>query len=490
MRNIVKSGNVHRRAHFKSVPIDAAQARKWDETLAACNWVAPGFIHIMYSMLVPKGRTLAALFTEDIPFTAATDGFQLIFKPSRFFQYTLMKRVFIVVHEIMHNIFDHCGMSFRFRQVGTVTWEGITVPFIPMLANILQDCIINDSLIESRMGEFDPAWIHNKELACYTDSWVERYVKLYKEAEKECSGSGRGKGKGKPDKDAVEDKLEEKFAPSDDAGDDKKDDGAGDDTQNGPAPPRKGQFDMHLDPGSGGSGDPDDKDDAPQPRERSEIEWQQAVAAGMAVAKAQGKLPAAMELIFGEILTPVVDWKDHIRALFARKVGSGGYDYRKPDRRLIVRDIVAPGRSGHGAKTVVVGADNSGSIYSDPTLLGRFLGEVGGILEDVNPEEIIVIWCDAEVHEVDYVTDPQDVATIQRRGSTGGGGTSFVPVFQWIEDNHVKPDALVYLTDMMGTFPDEAPDYPVIWGTITPIEQIPAPFGDAVFIPTIDAEHR
>jgi predicted metal-dependent peptidase len=253
------------------------------------------------------------------------------------------------------------------------------------------------------------------------------------------------------------------------------------DMENPPDLPRQGQFDMHLNPGTGGS---DGKEDDDQPRERSELEWQQAVAAGMAVAKAQGKLPSALELVFGEILEPTISWKDHIRALFARRVGSGGYDWRKPDRRLIVRDIVAPGRSGHGARLVVVGGDNSGSIYSDKTLLGRWLGEIGGILEDVNPEQIILIWCDAKVHEVDEITDPTELQHIQKRGSTGGGGTSFVPVFQWIEDNHLKPDVLVYLTDMMGTFPAEEPSYPVIWGSISSPEQHPAPFGDLVFIPT------
>ena len=47
---------------------------------------------------------------------------------------------------------------------------------------------------------------------------------------------------------------------------------------------------------------------------------------------------------------------------------------------------------------------------------------------------------------------------------SGFGGTSFVPVFDWIRENKVKKgidvSALIYLTDGMGTYPDETPDYP------------------------------
>ena len=45
----------------------------------------------------------------------------------------------------------------------------------------------------------------------------------------------------------------------------------------------------------------------------------------------------------------------------------------------------------------------------------------------------------------------------------GGGGTSFLPVFDWIAGRGLRPDLLVYFTDAEGEFPRRAPDYPVIW---------------------------
>ena len=47
----------------------------------------------------------------------------------------------------------------------------------------------------------------------------------------------------------------------------------------------------------------------------------------------------------------------------------------------------------------------------------------------------------------------------------GFGGTSFIPVFERIEElqkkEMLKIDALIYLTDSMGVFPEKEPDYPV-----------------------------
>lgn len=451
------------RANFKPVPLTSLQQKKWDETLAAVTWMMPSITHLLYSMLVPKGRTIAALFTEDLPVIAATDGYQLIFKPSQFFEYNLQKRVFIVAHEVMHNVFDHCGVGYRLRKQGIVTMEGKTLPYDPMTANIVQDLIINDGLVESRIGEFDKSWLHDPATASHKDSWVEAYFRVYKKQKGGGGqGQGKGRGQGQPDPNG----------------------GSGNRPGNEPPMPGPGQFDMHMDPGTGGNNGQEDQplsQDPQQQPERSEQEWQQAVAAAAAVGRAQGKLPAAMEMMFGQFLEPVVDWKDHVRSLIMRTPGSGGYDFRKPDRRLIVRDIVAPGRSGFGAGCIVLGLDSSGSIYADPTLIDRWLGELAGIMADLNPKEVHVVWCDAAVQRVDICEELSDIETIRHKGAKGGGGTSFEPVFNYVEEHDLRPDALIYLTDGYGTFPREAPRYAVIWGNIT--KGYKYPFGEVVDIP-------
>jgi predicted metal-dependent peptidase len=46
---------------------------------------------------------------------------------------------------------------------------------------------------------------------------------------------------------------------------------------------------------------------------------------------------------------------------------------------------------------------------------------------------------------------------------TGGGGTEFAPVFDWVDKSDIQPDLLIYFTDAQGDIPDQQPPYPVVW---------------------------
>lgn len=412
------------------------EERMWNETRVALLWQAPMFTHIFYEMMNCSTSSYIALFTKspDIPI-AATDGKSLILNPDGFFKYDLQERVFICAHEIAHNIFDHCGQGYRFSVAGHIGYaDGSRLEYNSELMNVATDLVINDMLCEASIGKYNTDWLHDKALGTAADSAIDVYRKIFKRNGGK-GGKGGGTGKG------------------------------------------NGRFDQHLNPGAGDGKDPHAADS-----QRNAQEWRTAVEAGMASAKAQGKLPASMELAFGKLLNPEVPWNEKIEAFFARKIGSGAYDWRRPDRRLIVRDIYAPGRSGHGAGTVAVAIDTSGSIVADPTLLDRFMGELAGILEDVRPKRLMVMWIDADVHAVDEVEEPGDIATLKPKG---GGGTDFRPAFDWLARENIEPDALVYLTDGYGTFPPKAPSYPTLWGNITPqlTNNGHYPFGEVVEVP-------
>lgn len=405
-----------------TVELSAEDKRKWIETRSALLWTAPAFTHILFSMLNPSKGELAAVFTEDVPI-AATDGSNLILNPKTFFKYTLGERIFITAHEIAHCMFNHCGLSRPFRQTQKVKYNnGTELPYDAQLMNVAMDLIINDMLIDSKIGTFPKEGCHDKSIATHKDSFLDAYKKVFKQDK---NGGGGGKG----------------------------------------------GFDVLLDPGAAQGKNPDQAT-----QDRSETAWGTAIAAAMASAKAQGKLPAALERVFSEILEPTAPWQDLIRAFFARKVGAGSYDWRKPDRRLIQRDIYAPQRAGNGCGDVVVAVDTSGSIGQRE--LDVFFAEMRGILEDVRPNRLFLVWCDAKVHHVDELDQSSDLGGLKPHG---GGGTDFRPVFDWIEGQDLRPDALVYLTDGMGSFPKDEPRYPVVWGSIYPSSKYP--FGDVVDIP-------
>lgn len=435
---------------IRRVPLTPQQEKLWSDTRAALIWHCPAFSHIFYTLLQNAGPKAQAVFTDDpaIPI-AATDGKNLIFNtgPKGFFMFNLNQRVFIASHEIMHCILNHIGISHMLRMRGKVTYQdGKSLPYDGEQMNEAEDYVINAILMESKVGQFptvdgqagsaklgllDPA------IATSASNSLDTYRKIFKK-----SPEGKGKGSGA---------------------------GAGAGAGGG-----GGRFDVHLPPGASIGQDP-----VSAANDRNQSQWDTEIQAGLSAARAMGKLPMELDRALKAVLEPQVDWREQIQALFARKVGSGTCDWSRPDRRLITRDIYAPGRSGFGAGTVVVGVDTSGSIGSRE--LDMFMAEMAGILEDVRPKQLVIIWCDAKVHRLDYAEEASDLNTIRAKGAPGGGGTSFIPVFDRIEQEGLEPEALVYLTDGMGSFPQRAPKYPVIWGNIYKGSKYP--FGDVVDIP-------
>jgi predicted metal-dependent peptidase len=136
--------------------------------------------------------------------------------------------------------------------------------------------------------------------------------------------------------------------------------------------------------------------------------------------------------------------------------------------------MILPGRQGYGAKDVAVVIDNSGSIGGRE--LGAFFAEVAGILQDVRPKTIWLIHCDTKVNRVDQCSSLDELADLRAKGSPGGGGTSFIPPFEYLKENGIEPECLVYLTDGFGSYPSE-PRYPTIWCMTT--DQDP-PWGEVV----------
>lgn len=417
--------------HIERSELNPTQQKQWNDTRTALIWHAPAFSHIFYTLLQNTGDDHKAVFTADpnIPI-AATDGSNLILNtsPTGFFRFNLNMRVFIVAHEIMHCILNHVNISHHLRMRGKVTFtNGKSLDYDSEQMNCAEDYVINAILSESKIGQMpaEPdgtiAGLLDAAIATSKDNSLDTYQKIYKKN-----------------------------------------------------PESKKRFDKHLPPGCSMGKDP-----VSAAAERNQAAWDTEVASAIACAKAMGKLPESLKRALDAMLEPKVDWQEKIRSLFARKVGSGTFDWKRPDRRLITRDIYAPGRSGFGAGTVVVGVDTSGSVGKKE--LNMFFAEMAGILEDVKPKRLLVIWCDATVHRIDELEDASDLNITRAKGAPGGGGTDFRPVFKKIAEMDLQPEALVFLTDGMGSFPTKAPAYPVIWGNIYPASKFP--FGDVVDIP-------
>jgi predicted metal-dependent peptidase len=120
---------------------------------------------------------------------------------------------------------------------------------------------------------------------------------------------------------------------------------------------------------------------------------------------------------------------------------------------------------------IVIAIDTSGSV--DESLLAEFLGEINSIMQSYPNYEIDIITADAKVqsHEVFFPGESLNYEI------SGGGGTDFRPVFEYIDSYIDYPTLLLYFTDGMGTYPNGDVNYDVLW--IMP-EEKDVPFGEVV----------
>lgn len=406
------------------------QQQAWESTMSMMSWTAPGFRHLFYKLLVNHKGKHACVPTKAVP-VAATDAKNILINPDTFFKYDLPERVFIIGHEVVHNVYQDVPFLYRCRKSGTVpTDDGGTIPFNEQVMQQAMDYRINALLRDSKIGKPPKNCLLDDKIATAKTGIGEAYKKLYKDYEDNGGLPGEG-------------------------------------------------FDLVLNPGQSTGQNP-------QSAMPNQQQWQVEIKSAQTLEQMKGKgdLPAALKRMFQEILEPKVPWTDKIRGIFNRKVGSGSYNWKKGDRRFIVRDIFYPSRSGNGAGHVVVWGDTSGSIGQKE--LSQYLAELSSIVDDCMPTRISVLWCDAAIHDIDEITDATDMAALTYKANTqgvgGGGGTSVMPVFEWISQLQEPPEVFIGFTDGYVSFPQTEPAIPcIIWASTSkgPDEY---PWGDVVEI--------
>src|ERR1700676_3998083 len=349
--------------------LTSKQMNQWGDTSSMMTWVCPGFRYLWYRLLNNNNGKYVAVPTREVPY-AATDGKNIMINPDSFFEFNLPERVFVVAHEIVHNMFGDVELLHRCVISGVVPMhDGTSLPFDNSTMQKAMDLRINALLKESRI-ERPPKGGHYDDKIIGDMSVIEVY------------------------------QQENKKKP--------KDDGDGGNGQDGDNP---GGFDNLLPPGKSTGQNPQQA-----AMQRSQQQWAVEVAAAQTIEqiRSQGKMAGALKRLFQQVLEPEIDWTEQIKAIIARKVGSGSYNWRRGDRRFIGRDIFLPSQSGFGAGWIIIWGDTSGS--RDMAEIESNLAELSGIISDVHPKRLTVIWCDAAISEVDEVEDAVDLQRIKARG--------------------------------------------------------------------------
>ena len=199
-------------------------------------------------------------------------------------------------------------------------------------------------------------------------------------------------------------------------------------------------------------------------------EWEIAVNQAATLAQQAGKVPAGLRRTLEGAAEAKVDWRELLRRLWSDTIPADS-SWMRPNRRHIWSGLYLPGVVREGIGEIAIAVDCSGSVNTRQLRL--FEAEIRSILEGQRPERVHVLYFDAEVHKVDtYVA-----GEMLHLEPVGGGGTDFGPCFDWLNEHGVRPQTMVFLTDLYGTFPDSAPDYPVLWASTGGRQ---APFGSVI----------
>lgn len=381
----------------------------------------PFFSSLLFDMMDVQIGKFPHIFGGLSP-TAATDGKRIYIDEDFLSKLKLPEAVFLVCHEIGHAMWMHMARAKHYHDMG---FEG--EPFDPRRWNHAGDYVINDMLVESKIGSMPPHGLIDKQYKHYM--LVED---VYRD-------------------------LKDKMPPQP-----KITVTVGTNGQQAETDGNDGQtMDVHIHAGA----------------EINDAEMRRAVQTALDAAKAMGKCPQALERFATQFLKPKVDWRSQLRAVVSRAIARDATTWTKPHRRrLVTQNIYLPAYSGFGAGDVVVVVDTSGSIGEHE--LNVFFSELDDILRTTRPTSVTLIGCDAAINTVHHLGDVDSLSDNPPKLG-GGGGTSFKPPFEWVEKEGGTPSALIYFTDMYGEFPSKEPPYQTIWCKTTKEK---APWGSEIEI--------
>lgn len=190
-------------------------------------------------------------------------------------------------------------------------------------------------------------------------------------------------------------------------------------------------------------------------RERIARKWQKAFED---MTRQYGKAPESIKRhIESGFYKPQIDWTSLISQLLTEDYND--YSFSVRDRRFTDSDVFMPAQSSiDKLQDVVFAFDTSGSINDEQ--LRAFYMETISLFNNFISLQGWVGVCDSELHAFNQIFNQ---SAFEDFNFSGGGGTSFRPIFNEIEKRSINPKALFYFTDTEGDFPSVEPNYPVFW---------------------------
>jgi predicted metal-dependent peptidase len=363
--------------------------------------------------------------------TTATDARNFYYNPEYIESLSTAETEYMLAHEALH-----CGLAHFARRGNRVKWRW----------DIACDYAINPLLIEEGLKPpfgilYDKGFIGMtaEEIYPYLDKKM--YDQPIDEHVYDAEENEGNQGEGDGDLPATGEKS------SDD----------GEITEKGGGRQSRGKTGSKAESDSQPGGAQRPKPLSGQEREDLSVQWQQRLAGAAQQAMEAGKLGGALERLVDHMLQPSLPWR-MLLARYLSYIARNDYSYMRPSGRRDGPAIYPSLRSNQ--VNIVIVIDTSGSISSNE--IAEFVSEINGIKGQLSAR-ITLLACDASLDEAGpWVFEPWEEITLPEKFN-GGGGTSFIPPFEWLEQQDIQPELLIYFTDAEGRFPEPEPAVDTLW---------------------------
>jgi len=217
------------------------------------------------------------------------------------------------------------------------------------------------------------------------------------------------------------------------------------------------------------------------------INWKKVLVDATTFARDRGNLPAGMERIVGRILESFIDWKGILYKYITSQIPID-FTWAKPSKRSYSAKVYLPSVVRESID-IVCAIDTSGSISKED--LEKFLGELISIVKSFKNVNLTVIDCDCAIQGVHTLRNaqPSEIISEISKKLRGGGGTSHVPVFDYINKNIPNAKFVICFTDGYTQFPDKSMvKQPVLWVLCGSwrLDKSKFPYGQVLEIPSHD----
>ena len=363
--------------------------------------------------------------------TAAVDGKHFYYNCDFFRTLTSEEIDFVVGHEVMHCVYEHCGESGRLMDYKDENRD-------PKLWNIAADYKVNQACVESKIGVMPKMALYDRKY--YKQYTEEIYADLLQQ---------KKDGKDFSNTNTLDEHL---FG-----------DGQGD-----------GKEGQSNDPTGRSAPIKVSKEEAKAIKDQMKQAVLQAAQAAGA-----GNLPGDVKRIIKEMTEPKMDWREHLNLAVQSSLKSD-FTWMRQSRKSRSLGIYLPGTDNDYQVDAAIGIDVSGSISHQ--MIQDFMGEISGIMDQFQDFRLRVWTFDTQVYADSYKEfTPMNADEIKDYEIIGCGGTDFECNFNFMEENDIVPDKFIMFTDgyPFGSWGNEA--YCDTLFVIHGSDHIIPPFGDHTY---------